>query len=161
MFDRFFVLAGRASRVWGRPQWTWASPGPPWSARACWVQIWGRPWHTGPTRVRLCQTCNDRSTGRVWIMPRCFIQVKKRRRLWEAPRPPSPATSLWPAWSLTSVWPVLQQRSAAPAWRRHRALRQFSAAVIRSRDDWLGPHRCKHCTFSLRLWLFSFWNKMK
>lgn len=64
-----------------------------------------------------------------WITPRCFIQVKKRHRLWEAcaaPWPPSPATSPWPAWSLTSVWPVLLQRSAAPAWRRRRALRLLS-----------------------------------
>lgn len=152
VFDRFFVLAGRACRVWGRPQWTWASPGPPWSARACWVQARGRPWQTGATRVRLCQPCNDRNAGRVSESRRpALVQVKKGHRLWEAcaaPWPPSSATSLWPAWSLTSVWPVLQQRSAAPAWRPHRALRQFSAAVIRWRDDWLGPHRCQLYVFT-------------
>lgn len=59
------LLAGRGPRVWGRPQWTRASPGPPWSTRACRVQIRGRPLHTGPTRVRLCKPCNDRCAGRV------------------------------------------------------------------------------------------------
>lgn len=59
------LLAGRVPRVWGGPQWTRASLTPSWSTRTCWVQIRGRPLHTGPTRVRLCQPCNDRCAGRV------------------------------------------------------------------------------------------------